>query len=66
MNKKYQSEQLMVCHETAQALHEIGAITDAEMKEYDDDCLVHEPASPSTDSGSPKQSPSPAYAHPRR
>ncbi|GHV65092.1 hypothetical protein AGMMS49587_18760 [Spirochaetia bacterium] len=54
MKKKYESELLMVCHETAQALHEIGAITDAEMKEYDDDCLVHEP---STASGSPKQRP---------
>ncbi|GHU60582.1 hypothetical protein FACS189445_0280 [Spirochaetia bacterium] len=62
MKKKYESELLMVCHETAQALHEIGAITDAEMKEFDEDCLVHDPSSPS---GSPKQSSIPAYANPR-
>jgi hypothetical protein len=28
MKRKYQSEQLMVCHEEAKALHDIGAITD--------------------------------------
>ncbi|GHU56642.1 hypothetical protein FACS189442_5330 [Spirochaetia bacterium] len=66
MKKKYESELLMVCHETAQALHEIGAITDAEMREYDEDCLMHEPSSPSTASGNPKQSPTPAFANPRR
>jgi putative transcriptional regulator len=43
MKKKYQSEQLMVCHESAQALYEIGAITEAEMRKFDEDCLVHEP-----------------------
>ncbi|GHT96529.1 hypothetical protein FACS1894141_6770 [Spirochaetia bacterium] len=64
MNKKYESELLMVCHETAQALHEIGAITDAEMKEYDEDCLVHDPSSPSP--GGWKPGTTPAYADPRR
>jgi hypothetical protein len=31
MTKKYQSEQLMVCHQDAEALYQIGAISDAEM-----------------------------------
>jgi DNA-binding transcriptional regulator YiaG len=41
MEKKYQSEILMVCHQDAEALHRIGAITDEEMAEYDRDCLVN-------------------------
>jgi len=40
---KYKSEILMVCHMDAQAMHEIGAISDKEMREYDKDCLVQEP-----------------------
>jgi DNA-binding transcriptional regulator YiaG len=44
MKKKYQSEQLMVCHQDAEALYQIGAITEAEMREFDEDCLVPEPA----------------------
>jgi DNA-binding transcriptional regulator YiaG len=43
MKKKYQSEILMVCHQDAEALHRIGAITDEEMAEYDRDCLVNPP-----------------------
>jgi hypothetical protein len=53
MKKKYQSEQLMVCHESAQALYEIGAITEVEMRQFDEDCLVPEPAAKAV---------SPAYA----
>ena len=40
---KYKSEILMVCHQDAQAMHEVGAISDKEMKEFDRDCLVKEP-----------------------
>jgi len=40
---KYKSEILMVCHMDAQAMHEIGAISDKEMREYDRACLVQEP-----------------------
>jgi DNA-binding transcriptional regulator YiaG len=43
MKRKYQSEQLMVCHEEAKALHDIGAITDARMREFDEMCLTPEP-----------------------
>ncbi|GHV25328.1 hypothetical protein FACS189498_3470 [Spirochaetia bacterium] len=42
MKKKFESELLMSCYETAQSLHEIGAISDAEMREYDEDCLAHD------------------------
>jgi DNA-binding transcriptional regulator YiaG len=45
MKKKYQSELLGAIHETAAGLHKIGVITDAELREYDADCLL--PASPS-------------------
>ena len=40
---KYKSEILMVCHMDAQALYEVGAISDKEMREADRDCLVKEP-----------------------
>jgi len=42
MKKKYQSEALMVCHQSAKDLFEIGAISEAEMKEFDDMCFVEE------------------------
>ena len=41
--KEYQSEQLMVIHQDAEGLHRLGIISDAEMKEYDEGCLVREP-----------------------
>jgi DNA-binding transcriptional regulator YiaG len=40
--EKYQSEFLGSLHETALGLHKIGVIDDAEMQEYDRDCLVRE------------------------
>ena len=40
--KKYESEALMVMHQQAEGLHRLGIISDAEMKEYDEDCLVQE------------------------
>jgi putative transcriptional regulator len=43
MKNKYQSEQLMVIHDSAKALYEIGAIDDATMREFDKDCLVSSP-----------------------
>jgi DNA-binding transcriptional regulator YiaG len=46
MAKKYQSEQLMICHQDAEALYRIGAISEAEMREFDKDCLVPEPKAP--------------------
>jgi DNA-binding transcriptional regulator YiaG len=40
METKYQSEVLRAIHEEAVANFEIGAITEAEMREYDRDCLA--------------------------
>jgi DNA-binding transcriptional regulator YiaG len=43
--KTYQSEILGVLHEMAEDLHEIGAINDSRMQEYDKNCLVSTPKS---------------------
>jgi len=43
MEKRYESEALMVSHQSAQDLHELGIINDAEMREFDKMCLVQEP-----------------------
>ena len=43
MGKRYYSEATMVAHESARDLFEIGAITEVEMKKFDEDCLVEEP-----------------------
>ena len=40
MKKKYQSEILGVLHEMAEDLHNIGAINDTRMAEYDQDCVT--------------------------
>jgi len=63
---KYKSELLMVCHMDAQAMHEVGAISDKEMREYDRDCLVSPPHTISIDVGVPKQKPVPVYAGSRQ
>jgi DNA-binding transcriptional regulator YiaG len=41
--KKYRTEALMVIHQDAEGLHRLGIISDAEMREFDEGCLVHEP-----------------------
>jgi len=43
MEKRYESEALMVSHQSAQDLFELGVINDAEMREFDKMCLVKEP-----------------------
>jgi DNA-binding transcriptional regulator YiaG len=40
MQKKYQSEQLMVIHDMVKSLYKIGAIDDTKMREFDADCLI--------------------------
>jgi DNA-binding transcriptional regulator YiaG len=40
MGKRYYSEASMVCHQSAKDLFEIGAISEAEMKEFDNMCFV--------------------------
>ena len=58
MHKKYQSELLMVLHQDAESLHRIGALTDTEMREFDEDCLREE----QVPAASRSQPISPAYA----
>ena len=43
MKKKYQSEALMVNHQSAESLFRLGEISEAEMREFDAICLVKEP-----------------------
>ena len=40
--KKYQSEALMVIHQDAEGLHRLGIISDAEIREFNEGCLVQE------------------------
>jgi len=40
--KKYKSEALMVCHQDAEGLHRLGIISDEEMLEFDETCLVED------------------------
>jgi putative transcriptional regulator len=40
MTKQYRSEALASIHETMEALHEVGAISNQTMREFDDACLT--------------------------
>jgi len=42
MGKKYYSEALEAVHQSAKDLLEIGAISEKEMKKFDEGCLVNE------------------------
>ena len=57
MEKTFYSEALMVVHESAKDLFEIGAISEEEMKEFDKSCLVKEPET----EGISKKPPVPVY-----
>jgi putative transcriptional regulator len=41
--KKYYSEALMVIHQHMEAMRRLGAVTDEEMREFDEGCLVPGP-----------------------
>ena len=43
MRKKYQSKILQAIHEDMKGMHELGIISDAEMRKFDEECLVQEP-----------------------
>jgi len=43
MKKKYESEILEVLHKDMKGLHRLGIVSDAEMQEFDSECLVQEP-----------------------
>jgi DNA-binding transcriptional regulator YiaG len=63
MKRKCQSEILGVVHQDAEAMYAVGAISEAEMKEYDKDCLVPEPAGKASGA---RQTPVSAYTRPRQ
>jgi DNA-binding transcriptional regulator YiaG len=42
MEKRYGSEALMVSHQSAQDLFELGVISAEEMRKYDEMCLIQE------------------------
>ena len=42
MGKKHYSEALKAVHESAKDLYEIGAISEKEMREFDEGCFVKE------------------------
>jgi putative transcriptional regulator len=47
MTKQYRSDALASIHETMEVLHEVGAIGNQTMREFDDSCLTPvEPLSP--------------------
>jgi hypothetical protein len=61
MDKHYVDEEMMVMHESAQTLFGMGLINAAEMREFDEDCLVPEVSSAETGSrGSPPDKATPA------
>jgi DNA-binding transcriptional regulator YiaG len=63
MKKTYYSEASEAIHEGAKDLYEIGAITGARMREYDERCFVPEDeAAPETTQSQPV---TPAFARPQ-
>jgi DNA-binding transcriptional regulator YiaG len=40
MKKQYRSEIAMVMHEDMQAMHKVGAVSDAELREFEKDCFT--------------------------
>jgi len=52
--KKYQSEALKVIHQDAEGLHRLGIISDKEMREYDQGCLIQKPETAYEAEKSPK------------
>jgi len=65
MPEKYQSGLLQSIYEEAKALYDIGAISGAEMREYETGCLVHKAgpdARPRSVQSGGKRAAVPAYA----
>ena len=42
--KEYRDEIAMVCHEMMKAGQSVGAVSDAEMQEFEENCFVSVPA----------------------
>jgi hypothetical protein len=51
----------MVIHQDAVGSHQLGIIDDAKMREFDEGCVVPEPAAKAS---SPQKAPTPAYTSP--
>jgi DNA-binding transcriptional regulator YiaG len=43
MDKQYRDEIAMVCHDMMKSAYAVGAVTDSEMKEFEEDCFTEEP-----------------------
>jgi DNA-binding transcriptional regulator YiaG len=62
--RKYKSEIMMVIHQHNEAMYKLGFVTDEEMRELNEDCLVAEPEPAFSNSPSSQNRPIiPAYAH---
>jgi hypothetical protein len=42
MGKQYRDEIAMVCHDMMKSAQSVGAVSDAEMEEFEADCFIHE------------------------
>jgi DNA-binding transcriptional regulator YiaG len=58
MKKQYRSEIAMVMHEDMQAMHKVGAVSDAELREFEKDCFA--------DTSNPETIVQPARSEPSR
>ena len=43
MARRYIDEMAMVCHDMMKAAQSVGAVTNAEMREFEKDCFIEEP-----------------------
>ena len=43
MGKQYRDEIAMVCHDMMKDFHRVGAVSDAEMREFEADCFIETP-----------------------
>jgi hypothetical protein len=46
MNKRYRDEIALVTHDIMKDFQQVGAVSEAEMQEFEQDCLVHDTDSP--------------------
>ena len=42
MARRYIDAMAMVCHDMIKAGHSVGAVTDSEMREFEEDCFIDE------------------------
>ena len=43
MGKQYRDEIAMVCHDMMKSAYAVGAVTDSEMREFEENCFIEEP-----------------------